>query len=159
MLTYYLGDIHGRTLWKPLWASLPPNARLVILGDYFDSRDAIIPARQMANFEELLALRRQQPQRLTLLLGNHDYHYFSFASESYSGYQAGAASAIGLLLQQALQTADVQVAHAADGILATHAGVTQTWLMEWGGQPDDVATYLQELFTHKPHAFAFSPGP
>ena len=84
-------DVHGRDFWKrPVEETLSStDAQVVFLGDYLDpypwewERPDIPPAvarvkcRQDAldRFKEILDIKRKYPDRVTLLLGNHDCGY------------------------------------------------------------------------------------
>ena len=77
MHTLIIPDVHGLPAWRPICEAHPKAERVVFLGDYFDAFDVSIPD-QLANFEEILTFRQNQsPGRVTLLLGNHDYHYLA----------------------------------------------------------------------------------
>lgn len=75
-------DVHGRTFWKsiiPLLENNTPLEKIVFLGDYLDpypheniTADTIIP-----NFKEIIQLKKQYPNKIVLLLGNHDLEYWN----------------------------------------------------------------------------------
>ena len=73
-------DVHGRTFWKDALAKFPksqyPNIQIIFLGDYLDpytGYEPITKKQAFNNFKEILAL---DDDRITLLIGNHDWHYF-----------------------------------------------------------------------------------
>lgn len=73
-------DVHGRTFWKEAINKFPidnyPNLQIVFLGDYLDpytSYDGISKEEALDNFKEILSIN---DPRVTLLIGNHDWHYF-----------------------------------------------------------------------------------
>lgn len=71
-------DFHGRTFWRKSVGSYP-DLPTVFLGDYLDSYthyDGILPSEALVEFKEILKFKRQNKERVTLLLGNHDVHYF-----------------------------------------------------------------------------------
>ena len=92
-------DVHGRQFWKqPVIEVLEnTNAKIVFLGDYLDvypqeftemygfKLDAYTQENwdkicklfddTVAMFEEIIELKRQYPDRITLLVGNHDCGY------------------------------------------------------------------------------------
>lgn len=86
-----VGDVHGRSFWKEPVKTVLENsdAEVVFLGDYldpypdeFDSNfeldfQASTKYLQDAidNFKEIIELKKQYPDRITLLLGNHDCGY------------------------------------------------------------------------------------
>ena len=95
--TIFLGDTHGRSLWKDIVAKETPD-RVVFIGDYFDSFD-IGSAEQQFNFKEIIEFKESNQCEVIMLIGNHDYHYYP-GGETYSGYQHGAAPAIRQLLEE-----------------------------------------------------------
>lgn len=71
-----IGDVHGRDYWKQ---ALEKEADLYIfLGDYLDA-DISMPTPQLKNvipnFKEIIDAKIKQPDKIILLLGNHDLHY------------------------------------------------------------------------------------
>lgn len=71
-------DVHGRTFWRKAVESYPDLPTL-FLGDYLDPYthyDGILPSEALIEFTEILNLKRQNKEKVTLLLGNHDIHYF-----------------------------------------------------------------------------------
>ena len=85
MKTIILGDTHGNDIWKKIVEEESPD-KVIFVGDYFDSFD-ISFAKQMYNFNEILDYKKSGNAEVTLLIGNHDYHYLPFVYENYSGYQ------------------------------------------------------------------------
>ena len=74
--TIAIGDIHGLDKWKAV-VDAHPDSRIVFLGDYLDPYDDISHADMLANFSEIMELKRSRPEDVVLLLGNHDIHYFN----------------------------------------------------------------------------------
>jgi len=76
-------DVHGREFWKePVAMTLQDtDARICYLGDYHDpySRDFNYDEdylqKSVDNFKQILELKKQNPDRVTLLIGNHDCGY------------------------------------------------------------------------------------
>lgn len=80
-------DVHGRTFWKEAVRALP-SAHVVFLGDYLDpyrpsifdyiptlEKEDLSPEAVIENFKAILELKKSAPDRVTLLLGNHDCEY------------------------------------------------------------------------------------
>lgn len=69
-------DIHGRTFWKEAVKD-NDTEEVVFLGDYLDPypKEGISKEDALANFKEILQYKRQNYDRVTLLLGNHDIAY------------------------------------------------------------------------------------
>lgn len=85
-------DVHGRTFWKePVNSllSLDTDSKIIFLGDYHDpyphewgdDPELVWDAKNscledsISNFKEILDLKKQYPDRVTLLIGNHDCGY------------------------------------------------------------------------------------
>jgi predicted MPP superfamily phosphohydrolase len=97
-----VGDIHGRSIWKnflfgsyenfeawkdsvlsentPAWENaldivFSDIDKVVFVGDYFDSF-TVSNAEMKANVLDLFLFKRQYPERVFMLWGNHDVHYW-----------------------------------------------------------------------------------
>lgn len=152
MITIALGDIHGRKDWKDIINKEYFN-RLIIHGDYFDTRENINTRDQIDNFFDLLEYQRTGAKEVILLLGNHDYHYLELDGP-YSGYQYENAKAITHALQGNLDY--LQVAYKDGDVLFSHAGVTATWLKSLGYDgTTHVDTFINFHLKYKPWAFVF----
>ena len=81
--TLVIPDVHGRDFWrKPVKDVLEnTNARVVFLGDYLDpysyefKHGFNFQENAIGVFKEIIDLKKQYPDRITLLLGNHDATY------------------------------------------------------------------------------------
>ena len=119
-----LGDTHGRTYWKEI-ANAQTYDKLIFIGDYFDSKDEIDPELEIVNFLEICTLKRSQPEKVVLLLGNHDYHYLNNVTERYSDFQGDFYEPINEVVEHALNEGLLQVCFAHENIVFTHAGLTK----------------------------------
>lgn len=82
-------DIHSRRFWKvPLEKHFNKVDKIVFLGDYCDPyMDEGIEYEwkdTLSNFNEIVELKRQNPDKVVLLLGNHDMHYRNKQFERYA---------------------------------------------------------------------------
>lgn len=71
-------DVHGRMFWMSAVRQYP-ELPVVFLGDYLDPYtyyEAILPSEALENFREILNFKKDNMDKVTLLLGNHDIHYF-----------------------------------------------------------------------------------
>lgn len=161
--TIFLGDIHGRNIWKDIIKNETPD-RVVFIGDYFDSYDKELTAAvQMYNMQEIIDFKKIGVIEVILLIGNHDHHYFpEIGYTGTSGYQSGAATAIGHLLNENREHFQMAYLHdsAHDNILCTHAGVGYDWLVnqnkfdpQHGGRIDD---FINDIWKYKPGVFVFN---
>ena len=151
MKTIFLGDTHGRSLWKDIIAKESPD-RVVFIGDYFDSFD-IKGTEQMFNFKEIIAFKESNQCEVILLIGNHDYHYYP-GGETYSGYQHGAAPAIKQLLEE--NKHHMQMCYQLDNIVCSHAGIGHNWLVEQEKyESGSIADFVNDIWNYKPNRFMF----
>ena len=83
--TLIIPDIHGRIFWKEAIEYYSkekyPNLVIVFLGDYVDPYDfeGITRKDAIDNFKEIIKLAKED-NRVHLLIGNHDMHYWYDAS-------------------------------------------------------------------------------
>lgn len=152
MKTLFLGDIHGRSIWKLIVEREKPD-KVVFIGDYFDSFD--VPGlEQMHNFKEIVAYKESGKSEVVLLVGNHDYHYMDVEDEgNCSGYQPNLSFDIKFLLKENMR--HLQMAHVHEGWLCTHAGVTNTFCKYRDLDTNNIESDLNELFKYQPDSFGF----
>jgi len=73
-------DVHGRAFWKEAVERFLAE-RFIFLGDYLDPYyfdviyHEITPESTIENFQEILSFKKANPNRVTLLLVNHDCGY------------------------------------------------------------------------------------
>lgn len=132
--TLVIPDVHGRTFWRYAIDLFPkseyPNLNIVFLGDYVDPYDFENISRNDAifNFKEILDIAKID-DRIHLLIGNHDMHYFYDAPYKsrvdYLNY-----TTISKLFKDNMDLFNVAFENIINGIkyLYTHAGVTSYWL-------------------------------
>ena len=122
--TIAIGDVHGLDLWRDV-VEAHPECRVVFLGDYLDPYGYVHKGKLLDNLRAIMQLKRDRPEDVVLLLGNHDLHYF--CDEACVGTRfdmeiAADASKLFLdnihLFQYAFQYGEY---------LFTHAGVSQEW--------------------------------
>lgn len=136
MKTIAIGDVHGRDLWKKFIEMEPDADRLVFIGDYFDSFDIPAPV-QIENFREIVAFKKENPEKVVLLIGNHDFHYMPEAgTDRYSGYNEEYGREIGLNIMAARRL--MKMVHIEGNYLFSHAGVTNEWLKHNGIEVDKI---------------------
>lgn len=156
-----VGDTHGRNLWKQI-AEEEKWDKFIFIGDYFDSFDIVV-GEQMTNFREITKFKEDNPEKVVLLIGNHDEHYFPFMGNSgTSGYNAGAAPNYGHLLMMYKDL--LQMAHSEGDVLFTHAGVGQVWIdiasenckiEKPSPDAESIANFVNDVWKYKPLEFKF----
>ena len=113
------------------------------------------PEVQIENFEAICSYKRSLPDKMILLIGNHDYHYLDITIEKYTGYQADYADRISPLLQRAIDDGLMQMSFQHEMLLFTHAGLTKTWARGNDIETPDIQKSINELFINSPERFAF----
>jgi predicted MPP superfamily phosphohydrolase len=74
-----IGDVHGQDFWKPIVNKHLGEDYIVFVGDYFDSY-SIGSKKILDNFRKIIKLKETYPDKVKLLLGNHDIHYYYLKS-------------------------------------------------------------------------------
>lgn len=154
-------DIHGKQKWKePATSHLAGGEPVVFLGDYVDG--FVISDQQMLDtLADVILLKEQYPEMVTLLLGNHCFPYLS-KEWMCSGNRPSVWLPLNALYKDNLHL--FQLAHQVGNTLFVHAGLTQGWLdynkvlingqlrynnvLAGGNDPTTIEDFLQE------HTFA-----
>lgn len=155
-----IGDIHGKTKWNKIVEKEKDTDKIVFIGDYFDSFD-IHPYAQLNNFLDILKFKRENMDKVTLLIGNHDFHYFNHVNNRCSGHNPNYAKEFGEILQIALDDDLIQMSYQHENLLFTHAGVSSTWANN--NKIDykrgvNISEQINTLFKENPEAFYFTEG-
>lgn len=117
-----IGDVHGRDAWKQI--DVNAADKVIFLGDYVDGYDYGDKAIY-DNLEAIVQLKRSNPDKVVLLIGNHDAQYMHFPDYSCSGFRPTMQSRLGDFFTQHRPL--FQIAYQQDSHLFTHAGVSQNW--------------------------------
>lgn len=118
-----IGDVHGRDAWKTVQQRAADH--IIFIGDYVDPHEPIPDADVIRNFEEIIEFKRSDPERVVLLLGNHDAHYLYYPNYLCSGYRADLQDTLGGMFRQ--NASLFQMAWQYRRHLFTHAGVSRGW--------------------------------
>jgi hypothetical protein len=163
-----IGDIHGRDIWKDIthgdlldfiswktsveeggdpysefWKDLPfwSADRVIFIGDYVDSFD-VGDNHMIQNLKDIIFFKKACPDKVVLLLGNHDIQYF-IQDQICSGYRPGVAYIFKTLFEDNMEF--FQVSHLENfsgeafglhtekvdqqgSVIWTHAGVSHKWI-------------------------------
>lgn len=73
------GDVHGRTFWKDVRNHVEDFEKIVFLGDYLSpyKYEEISNKEAIDVFEEVLKFKKGNPDKVVLLMGNHDFSYIN----------------------------------------------------------------------------------
>lgn len=125
-------DVHGRTFWKKSVESYP-NLPVVFLGDYVDpycnSIEHINPAEALDNLHDIMQYKQIHGNKVTMLLGNHDLHYFY---DDMDCSRKDEEHAVEILQVFKNNIEDFQIATSINvgdkSFLFSHAGIVPGWL-------------------------------
>lgn len=148
MFSLVCGDLHAKYhILDKVDAQDSKNHydKIIFLGDYVDDWDT--PAEVSYNLlERLISWKKAEPDKIVLLLGNHDLSEWLAGNFACSGFSEYAHRLLRPMFE--VHKSLFQVAYADDGVLYTHAGVTKSWLRSicpnWTGAltAENVAEYL-----------------
>lgn len=71
-------DVHGKSFWKAAKENIDSVDEVIFLGDYLDSytfKGLANREIELNNFLEILKFKNEYPDKVVLLLGNHDIGY------------------------------------------------------------------------------------
>jgi len=154
-----LGDTHGRSKWKEIVVREKDADKIIFIGDYFDAKDGGYSAnRQIENFKEIVELKRNNPDKVILLIGNHDFHYLDGVNEEYSSYQFGYAKDINSVLQPEVDEGLLQMCYKSGKYFFSHAGLTNTWADNNDIDRDNLEDSVNDLFRTDITKFRFTVG-
>ncbi len=165
----YIGDIHGRDVWKEIVKKHSDADTFVFIGDYFDSFH-IGGVEQLRNAEEIIEFKKLEEldsnKKVYLLIGNHDIHYWPGTKDR--GGTSGFQPTMMFQYEQFFRDNEsmFQMAVSFDTKtskrLCTHAGVSSQFIKDVGywtynSHTDEsyVAEFLNDLFKYKPNEFTF----
>ena len=138
-------DVHGRAFWRKAVEGLagqesePENIirewnegdKVVFLGDYVDPYpwEGILPEEALKGLEEIIDLKRKNPDRVVLLLGNHDLGYLEpeICTCRRDSFRAGK---LKRLFEDNLDLFDLVHIGTVSGrtVLFSHAGIAENWV-------------------------------
>lgn len=122
-------DVHGRTFWRKLIAENNFD-KVIFLGDYGDpyGYEGITHEDALSELRDIITFKKNNPDKVVLLLGNHDLHYIDdkFACSRYS-YQNRHRYKELIYGNIDLFQVAYEYEQNDQKYLFTHAGVTKGW--------------------------------
>lgn len=115
-------DLHWKGIWKQ---HINSEDTFVFLWDYVDTFPPVTDEQIINNLKDIIAFKIAHPDRVILLLGNHDIQYI-FPWNKCSWYRESYAREIGELFYENLSL--FQFTHQVWGYVFSHAGITNDWL-------------------------------
>jgi hypothetical protein len=148
-------DIHGRNFWEP---ALGYKGQVIFLGDYTDPypQEGFTQKNAYQGLLKIVEFKKQNPDRVTLLVGNHEMHYYnrSYACgrfdydyfERYNAILAGKETA-----------GFFRLCRQVERYLFIHAGITKGWYDAHLDELSKLGSTLEEqvnnLFVNNIEAF------
>ena len=158
-------DVHGSDFWKEAKENIDSLDKVIFLGDYLDAYlniyilASMIPStyltkkeleareKELNNFKEILEFKKAYPEKVTLLLGNHDVGYWLELScsrqargEMYKTYKSLFEDNINLFKLTEYVELD------NEKILFSHAGILGKWLKQIKPEQDLDSISLKTSF-------------
>ena len=141
-------DVHGRDFWRePVKKVLEDtNAHIIFIGDYTDGYHTEWKSKfdykqhAVDNFKEIIEMKKQNSDRITLLLGNHDCGYAIGDDVCSSRMDKIHQSELEEIFRENREL--FQIAEECDiagkHFIFSHAGILKGWVKSvWGDEADD----------------------
>ncbi len=126
-------DVHGRTFWKDAVSQYEDKVeKIIFLGDYLDpyEDEGITRKGAIRNFEEIIDYKINNSDKVVLLLGNHDLHYWSKEFHTRSRYDSS--NAYHIIEDFKTHRSLFELAHEETigdkKYLFSHAGLMNSWV-------------------------------
>lgn len=117
-----IGDLHGKDCWKDI--QVDSYDKVIFLGDYVDHW-TLFDRLIYQNLQNVIELKRQNPERVELLLGNHDVQYLHYPHYLCSGFRPSMQRSLTFTFKEHRDL--FKIAYQKDNYLISHAGVTNKW--------------------------------
>ncbi|MFM7016148.1 MAG: metallophosphoesterase [Bacteroidota bacterium] len=132
-----IGDIHGRDNWKSI--DMEQYDKVIFLGDYVDGREEL---NELENLEQIIDLKLNHPEKVVLLVGNHDLQYHWYSSKKLRVYKERNALDYQRLFKE--YEKHFQLSYFAHDHFWVHGGITTRWIHFMQVQGHNFSDYTQE---------------
>lgn len=131
-------DVHGRAFWHRAMELVDQVDQIVFLGDYLDpySHEGISFDLALEEFNKILEFKKEYPDLITLLVGNHDMHYIIEDFMDCSRRNTAMLDQLHKLYNSNLDL--FNLIHIEDDWLFSHAGVYKGWMDKYEFTLDDL---------------------
>lgn len=137
-------DIHGRVFWKYSVEHKDEFDKIIFLGDYLDAYSPDLLVNEEDNFKEIIQFKKDNLDKVILLLGNHDCSYINSKILPSSRHNPFKADIYHKLFNDNLDL--FQLVYIYNKYLFSHAGVYEEWLKMCDLNLDNLINYdLDEL--------------
>lgn len=125
-----IGDVHGRSFWRDA-VKRNPDGRFIFLGDYLDPYpdEGYTDEDAFQSLEDIISFKKEHPDNVTLLWGNHDLHYL-YPEIMGSRYDIDHAERNAHMFwdNQSLFQMAYEVNAGGKHFLFSHAGIGRQWI-------------------------------
>jgi hypothetical protein len=118
-------DLHGKDYWKDV--NFSNYDKVIFLGDYADS-SSIASEQIIHNLTEIIDVKKEFPEKVELLLGNHDIQYLYYPAYYCTGFNKKDQPFLTKLFNE--NRLLFNFAFQKGNHLWSHAGVSQSWFNE-----------------------------
>ena len=134
-LILVIPDVHGRLFWLDKTKDISDYDKVIFLGDYLDPyKDENITVKDaIENFKKIIQFKKDNPDKVILLLGNHDLPYYSQKYYDdcrpwcgFSRYSRDYANEIKGIFAENKNL--FTLVYVQDDIIFSHAGFRQWWV-------------------------------
>ena len=128
---FIIPDVHGRSFWRDA-VKRHPEGNFIFLGDYLDPypSEEIEDKEAVQGLRDIIQFKKDHPNKVILLWGNHDLHYLYPDELLGWRYDADNAERNAHLFWDNQEL--FQIAHETEAggkrFLFSHAGVSRLWL-------------------------------
>lgn len=131
-------DVHGRTFWHRATELVDKVDQIVFLGDYLDPypHEGISFDEAFEEFNEILEFKKEYPDIVKLLVGNHDMHYILDEFMNCSRRNIEMQDQLHELYNANLEL--FKLVHIEDDWMFSHAGVYKNWMEKYEFTLDDL---------------------
>lgn len=117
-----VGDLHGKSCWKVI--DFKAYDKVVFMGDYVDSTSHS-DGEILKNLRAVIGVKKKFPQKVVLLLGNHDIQYLYYPDYRASGFRSSMQAKLTEVFNRHSHL--FQIAYQIESHLFSHAGLSQPW--------------------------------
>lgn len=136
-----VGDVHGRKFWHKAKEMIDKVDKVVFLGDYLDpySYEGITFEDALIELEGILAFKEDYPDKVVLLLGNHDEHYINLEFMNCSRLNVWRRVEIHDMFMSNIDK--FQLIYETENYLFSHSGLYKEWMNKYELSLDDLKDY------------------
>lgn len=145
MKVLIIPDVHGRKFWEAPLDRIDEYDKVIFLGDYLDPypHEDISFDEAVENFKDILLVKLFHPDKIILLLGNHDMHYYSLDFMNCSRMNSARRKEMHKLYKEYEE--EFNLAYVIDNYLFTHAGVYKAWMEKYKITVEDLLEFKVDL--------------